>query len=212
MQQVGRVQEQGAEELLLQGPGPDFGGADAILNFGGAPVAHLEVGKAVLERDHCIVEHPLVGVIDDLGLPERPGIADCAVEIDMLPHHLGHLGEAQIFQDRGAPFGMIPGGSQTGGLAQVMEEGAGGNQGQNQVKPGGDQGVPQVEGDLHHRKAVLPDIGEHAVGFHQLQALGQGGDRQGWGIDHRFIITEAKRGKGKKAKRRKTSGHLNPLT
>ncbi len=128
MQQVGRVQGDGAEKLLLQGPGPDFGGTDTVLNFGGAPVAHLEVGKAVFERDHFIVEHPLVGIIDDLGLPKRPGVADGAVEMDMLPHHLGHLGEAQIFQDGGAPFGVVPGGAQTGGLAQIMKEGAGGNQ------------------------------------------------------------------------------------
>ena len=42
-----RAQAQGRKDFLLQGPGPDFRGLDAGQGLGSAPVAHLEVGKAI---------------------------------------------------------------------------------------------------------------------------------------------------------------------
>ena len=146
VQQVGRREVQGGEDSFLQGPGPDFGGLDADQGLGGAPVAHLEVGKAILQGDHRVVEHPLVGVIDQLGLPKRPGVYDAAVEMDVLPHHLGHVGVAQPFQDAGPQLGVVVKGPQARGFPQVVEEGAGRNQRQKQVKAGLRQGLSQKDG------------------------------------------------------------------
>ena len=91
--------------------------------------------------------------------------------MDVLPHHLGHVGVAQLFQDAGPQLGVVRKGSQARGLAQVVEEGAHRHQRQMQVKTGLRQGLAQKTGHLHDPEAVLPDIGEHAVGLHQLQAL-----------------------------------------
>jgi len=52
-----------------------------------------------------------------------------------------------------------------------MEQGSNFNQGQVQRKTGLGQGLPQEDGHLLHPEAVLPDIGEHAVGCHQSKAL-----------------------------------------
>ena len=89
----------------------------------------------------------------------------------MLPDHLGHVGVAQRIQDAGPQLRMIVASAQTLGLAQVVEEGAHRHQRQMQVKTGLRQGLAQKTGHLHDPEAVLPDIGEHAVDLHQLQAL-----------------------------------------
>jgi len=86
--------------------------------------------------------------------------------MDVLPHHLGHVVVAQIVQDHRPPFGVIIHGPQAGGFAQVVKEGAGDNQRQKQVKTGVGQGFAHNAGHLHHREAVLPNIGEHAVYIH----------------------------------------------
>lgn len=112
------------------------------------------------------MEHPFVGVIDQLGFPNWSGVKEVVVEIDMLPHHLGHVGVTQIVQDHRPPLGVILHGPQTGGFAQVVEEGAAGHQRQEQVKAGIGQGLAQKAGHLHYGEAMLPDIGEHAVYIH----------------------------------------------
>ncbi len=154
------------KELLFQGLAFDFGGPDADPRLGGAAVPLLQIDKALLQGHYLVVQDPLVGVVDHFRLADGPFVPEAHVQMDVLPHYLRHFMVAQPDKYLGPPLGMIPGGAQARGLAQIMEQGAGFDQGERQFQPCGGQRPAQKTGHLPHQAAVLPDVGEHTVGFY----------------------------------------------
>jgi hypothetical protein len=140
-----------------------------------------DIFQPLVEIDHHIMSYPLVCVVDDFPGSEVSVAVPLGIIVPqqhVLLDDGGDLRVAMLSADLGSGLGMIAVAAQTGGLGDVVEEGAADHQvevGLGAIWGKGCESALELFRQAGNYQGVVADIGQHAVLFHQADTLGQRG-------------------------------------